>query len=321
MSSTPVRVDAENSNLRDIPLGQIDRNPENPRLVFRSREMEELLESIRRYGVQVPISVYKEGSRYVLMDGERRWNCCRKLGKKTIPALVQNKPSPLTNLLLMFNIHALREQWDLLTVALKLPRVISLIEKDLKRKPTERELSDVTGLSRAVIRRCRLLIELPDTYKDDILDELKKPKSEQKLTEDLFIEMERALTTVQRAIPEVIDDRDRIRRVLIKKYKTGVIDNRVHFRNVAKIARAERVDADRGQAVSVLTKLFQSNDYSIDDAYHDSVSEAYSERDTLTVVRGLLERLGSLTPSGIDRDLRRSLEKLYKKVGELLKAN
>jgi ParB/RepB/Spo0J family partition protein len=281
--------------------------------------MEELLESIRRYGVQVPVSVYKEGSRYVLMDGERRWNCCRKLGKKTIPALVQSKPSPLTNLLLMFNIHALREQWDLMTIALKLPRVISLLEKDLKKRPTERELSDFTGLSRAVIRRCRLLIDLPDTYKDEILDELKKPKSEQKLTEDLFIEMERALTTVQRALPEVIGDRNRVRRVLLQKYRSGVIENRVHFRNVAKIARAEWVSADRAQAVSVLTKLFEPNSYSIDDAYRDSVSEAYSERDIRTVVSGLLDRLGPLTAKDVDDDLRKSLEKLYKKLRELLR--
>lgn len=293
MKHIPTQIDAEHSDLRDIPVTRIDRNPENPRLVFRSGEMEELLESIRRYGVQVPVSVYREGNRYVLIDGERRWTCCQKLGKDTIPALVQKKPTPLTNLLLMFNIHALREQWDLLTIALKLPRVISLVEKELDRRPTERELSDFTGLSRAVIRRCRLLIELPPKYKDEMLEELKKPKSEQKLTEDLFIEMERALTTVERALPEAIDNRDRVRRVLLKKYTSGIIENRVHFRNVAKIARAERVAADKKAALSALKKLFEPNDYSIDAAYRDSVLEAYSERDIRTNATGLLEQLGN----------------------------
>src|ERR1700676_1895064 len=119
-----------NSDLREIRVDQIDRNPENPRIVFRPSELETLTESIRRYGVQVPISVFKEGRRYVLVDGERRWRCSVKLNKATIPALIQEKPSPLNNLLLMFNIHALREQWDLLTIALKLPRVITLLTKD-----------------------------------------------------------------------------------------------------------------------------------------------------------------------------------------------
>ena len=192
-----------------LPLERIDRNPENPRIVFRPAELDELLESIRRYGVQVPISVYREGRRFVTIDGERRWRCCLKLNKKEIPALVQDKPEPLTNLLLMFNIHALREQWDLFTIAVKLPRVIDLLKRTSGREPTERELADQTGLSRGVIRRCKLLVDLPDKYKDQIRKDLNKPKAEaHKLTEDFFIEMERSLKTVQRALPATIDDKD-----------------------------------------------------------------------------------------------------------------
>ncbi|MGC2477794.1 MAG: ParB/RepB/Spo0J family partition protein [Candidatus Sulfotelmatobacter sp.] len=321
MSTQPSQISAEDSQLRDIPVAQIDRNPENPRLVFRSGEMEELLESIRRYGVQVPVSVYKEGRKYVLIDGERRWYCCQKLGKETIPALIQKKPTQLTNLLLMFNIHALREQWDLLTIAMKIPRVVSLLESDLRRRPTEREIADHTGLKRSVIRRSRLLSDLPKQYQEDMLDELKKPKAEQKLTEDFFIEMERALTTVERALPDVIDDRDRVRRVLISKYQSGVIDNRVHFRNVAKIARAERVSGSARVAKHALKKLFTANNYSIDEAFRDSVSEAYSERDIQTNARGLIGQLDSLSAASMNKPLRETLESLYRKLREVLKGN
>jgi ParB family transcriptional regulator, chromosome partitioning protein len=321
MSSQPLQISAEDSKLRDLPVAQIDRNPENPRLIFRSGEMEELLESIRRYGVQVPVSVYKEGRKYVLIDGERRWYCCRKLGKDTIPALIQNKPTQLTNLLLMFNIHALREQWDLLTIAMKVPRVVSLLEKELKRKPTEREISDHTGLKRSVIRRSRLLADLPSKYKEDMLDELKKPKPEQKLTEDLLIEMERALKTVERALPDVIDNKDRVRRVLISKYQTGVIENRVHFRNVAKIARAERVSVSARAATHALKKLFTDNNYSIDAAFRDSVSEAYSERDIQTNAKALLDQLDSLATGAIRKEVRLVLDKLYRRLREVLREN
>jgi hypothetical protein len=48
------------------------------------------------------------------------------------------------------------------------------------------------------------LVELPDTYKEEILEELKKPEAQQEVTEGFFIEMERSLTTVQRAMPEAI---------------------------------------------------------------------------------------------------------------------
>ena len=101
--------------LADIPVAKVSPNPENPRLNFRQGELEELQESIRQFGVQVPIAVFREERNYVLIDGERRWRCASKLNLKTIPALVQVEPDQLQNLLLMFNIHALREQWDLLS--------------------------------------------------------------------------------------------------------------------------------------------------------------------------------------------------------------
>jgi ParB family chromosome partitioning protein len=147
-----------NTQLKDIKVDLIDRNPENPRIIFRQDELEDLLNSIRIYGVQVPIAVFKKGFRYVLIDGERRWRCSKKLGKDTIPALVQDEPDQLNNLLLMFNIHSLREQWDLLTIAMKLPRVVDLLRDELDREPKERETCERTGLALGVYRRCKLLI-------------------------------------------------------------------------------------------------------------------------------------------------------------------
>src|SRR5436309_14052791 len=123
------------SSVRELSPDLIDRNEDNPRLFFRSEEMDTLLASINKFGIQVPITVYDEGERFVLIDGERRWRCAKKLNLKKIPALVQPKPSPLNNLLLMFNIHALREQWDYLTIANKLPIVIDLHKKENGTEP------------------------------------------------------------------------------------------------------------------------------------------------------------------------------------------
>lgn len=318
MSTLLSPINTHNSQLRDIPVDLIDRNPENPRIVFRGAELDELLRSIQRYGVQVPISVYREGKRFVLIDGERRWRCSLKLNKGTIPALVQEKPSPLTNLLLMFNIHSLREEWDLLTMAAKLPRVIELLASELGRAPNEPELSDRTGLSRSTLRRCKLLIDLPDEYRDLILTELKRPKSQQKLTEDLFIEMERALKTVERAMPEVIPDKDKVRHVLLDKYKAGVIGNRTDFRYLAKIARAQRVDADTTKAAGVIERVFAHNRYSLQKAYEESVSGAYSERDIVTRINSLLDRLDEMDADEIDSDLRERLRKLERRLVELV---
>jgi ParB family transcriptional regulator, chromosome partitioning protein len=310
--------DASDAKLRQIPPDLISRNKENPRIIFRPAEFEALLESIRLHGIQQPISVFKKDDRFVLIDGERRWRCSLKLNKATVPALVQPEPSPLDNLLLMFNIHSLREQWDLLTMALKLPRVISLLEEELGYSPNEREVSQKTGLSRSTIRRCKLLMELPKKYRDQILRELHKPKSQQKITEDLFIEMERALKTVERAMPDIIPDKDKIRRVLIAKYKNGTIDNKVHFRQIGKIARAANVGFDVGLAKQELARVFSPNAYSIEEAFLNSVGEAYRERDVSSRIETLLVLLEEVNPADLEPELKEKLAELSMKVNRLL---
>jgi ParB family chromosome partitioning protein len=311
-------ISASQARLEQIEVDRIDRNPENPRIIFRGEELNQLLKSIRIRGVQVPVSVYKEGSRYVLIDGERRWRCCLKLNRKTIPALVQHRPDTLTNLLLMFNIHALREQWDLLTMASKLPTIIDLLQKRKGAPPTEAEISQETSLKRSTIRRCKLLVDLPQHYIDDILVELKKPKSEQKLTEDFFIEMERGLKTVERAIPDAFPDgnKDRARRVLIKKFRAGVIDSRIHFRSLPKIARAKEVD--QRTRLRALHKVFQDNNYSLAAAYGDSVADVYTEKDILTRISSLTARIEELEPKDLDDALRSQLGNLAKRIQALL---
>ncbi|BBO30727.1 ParB/RepB/Spo0J family partition protein [Lacipirellula parvula] len=313
--------DHETGTLDHIAVERIDSNPENPRLNFRQGELEELQESIRQYGVQVPIAVYKKGRRYVLIDGERRWRCSSKLNLKTIPALIQEEPAPLQNLLLMFNIHALREQWDLLTIALKLPTIISLLEDERGKSPTETELSTTTGLSRSVIRRCRLLTDLPKKYQNQLLGELKKPKSKQALSEDFFIEMEKSLKTVMRAMPGVVSDKNRARDCLLKKYKDKVIDNIVDFRKMAKIARAKSVDADADAARTAIQRLLDDPDYSIDEAWNDTVAEAYVERDIVSRIEHLLSKLGEVGRTEIDEDVRDKLEELVQRARAILEAD
>ena len=193
-----------------------------------------------------------------------------------------------------------------------------MLSKQSGKKPTEREISEQTGVSRSTIRRCKLLMELPQKYKDQILEELNKPKAKQKITEDLFIEMERALTTVKRAMPNVIPDKDAARRVLLKKYKDGVINNRVRLRDIAKIARAERVGSDSDLAAKELRRLFSDNTYSIEQAFSNSVGEAYKERDVGTRVASLLNLLEEVKADELDDDLKSSLVKLAKRLEEIL---
>jgi len=132
------------AKLDQVSVDLVRPNPDNPRLMFRQAELDELQESIRIYGVQVPIAVFRMGATTPLSTASAGGDA-RQAQPEAHSRTDSEKPSPLQNLLLMFNIHALREQWDYLTIAMKLPQVIALLKRENKKEPTEAEISSATG--------------------------------------------------------------------------------------------------------------------------------------------------------------------------------
>lgn len=310
--------------LRQIEPDIIKPNPDNPRMIFRQEEMDTLMMSISKHGVQVPITVYQDGEKFVLLDGERRWRCSKKLNLKTIPALVQEKPSKLQNLLLMSNIHALREQWDYFTIATNLQKIIDLWFKEESTYPNEIELSEATGLTRGQIRRCNLLLGLPVKFKDMLVDELQLPKSKQKLSEDLFIEMEKSLKTVTKRLPRFESDIERIRDVLVKKVKNGVISAVTDFRQLGKIATAiHNLDISEKTAEKALEKIFSDNKVNITDTYKSTVEFQYDEKRVYHQLSFLNEYFEEIidenTITELDKEFIDELAELYDRISMILR--
>lgn len=315
---------AESARLRKLSPDQIRPNPENPRLIFRQEEMENLMISIDKYGVQVPIAVFAEGDDFVLIDGERRWRCAKKLNLRQIPALVQERPTELENLLLMYNIHALREQWDYFTIASKLERIINLMLDEQGCQPTETELSEATGLTRGAIRRCQLLLNLPERFKTMLRSELDLPKAQQKLSEDFFIEMEKSLKTVTRRLPDYKKDLDDIRDVLVDKFREGIIPAVTDFRQLSKIATAiNNLGIRQRTAKGALDRIFKRNNVDIRGTYQATVEFEYDEHRAAQHLASLTEflgevieeeRIGELDEDFIEliRDLRTQVNKILR---------
>ncbi len=314
----------EPGKLQSISPDRIDSNPENPRLIFRQEEMDNLMRSIDRHGIQVPLAVYPDGDTFRLIDGERRWRCARKLNLRTVPALVQEKPSPLENLLLMYNIHALREQWDYYTIASKLTLVIELFLEENGYEPTEIDLSDATGLTRGQIRRCRLLLDLPERFKKMLHQELELPKAQQRLSEDFFIEMERSLKTVIKRLPSYAENIDDIRDTLVAKFKSGNISAVTDFRQLSKIATAvDNLGIAQKSARKSLNRIFDVNDKtSIRQAYENTVEFEYDEQKASRQVEALNDFFEEVLEEGhirdLDEDFLKQLRELYDHLQKLL---
>ena len=92
-------------NVKLISPLKLDKNRDNPRLIFHQDELEQLEQSIAEQGILVPLTVYRDGKRFCLLDGERRWRCALKLGLDSVPVIVQPKPDRMLNLMMMFATH------------------------------------------------------------------------------------------------------------------------------------------------------------------------------------------------------------------------
>lgn len=308
------------ASLQEIAPDRIRPNPDNPRLIFREAEMRQLLDSIREVGIKVPVSLYEDGRRFVLIDGERRWRCAKRLNLRVVPAIVQPKPTKLENLLMMFNIHNVRVDWDAMPMALKLKEVSDLLKK--QGQPTSpKALSAVTGVPLASVRRALDLLDLPQKYQKLLLKESAKPRAEQRIKADLFIEIYKSLRAVERHAPEVLQAVSKPQYVesMVRKYRDGVIENVVAYRDVSKIARAELAGVDRRAAIPTLVKLVRAKNYRIKDAYRDTVQSAYERRDLLTRLKGLTDRLGEIkTGARLGDELRAVLRRLRSEIDRLL---
>ena len=86
---TDVKV-PEGEVVEEIAIGLIDNNPNQPRKNFDPTALSELAQSIKLYGVIQPILLTKNGNRYMIVAGERRFRATKLAEKKTIPAIVKD---------------------------------------------------------------------------------------------------------------------------------------------------------------------------------------------------------------------------------------
>ena len=77
--------------LQEIPIGELDINPDQPRKNFDEESINLLAESIRDQGVLQPlIVVASSNGRYRIVAGERRYRASRAAGLEKVPCLVKD---------------------------------------------------------------------------------------------------------------------------------------------------------------------------------------------------------------------------------------
>lgn len=309
-------------NVANIDPRKIVPNPENPRLIFREDELRTLEDSIKLQGILVPLAVYEDRKGFVILDGERRWRCAIKLGLNRVPAIVQPKPGRMQNIMMMFAIHNARRDWDPLPTALKLRELEEEFSKRQGRAPTEAELSELASMRRGEVRRLRNLLGLPESYRAELMEELEKPRSRQIITVDHVLEATRGAAALRRR--DVIDDEeeDALRKSIIAKFRSKVINNTVSPRKLARIARSvQRGETSLKAARAVTLKLIRNQSFSIDDAFKAAGEQVDFEHNLEQLTQRLDEKALEYEERGYELGptLKRSLRKLQETLARLLR--
>lgn len=215
-------------------------NSENPRLIFYSEDLEILKNSIRKNGILVPITVFKKAGarKWTILDGERRWRCAQELKLKLVPANEIPPPSKRQNILLMFNIHKVREEWELVPTALKLQALMRMMPN-----ATEKELAQMTGMSGPRVKNCIRILRYPKKYLDLTL----VPDKSRRIRGEFFSQLEEALEKLKAEDYKSIGlSRNEIIDIMIKKYQEGEFTNLIaEFRTLRKVISSPAKGIDR----------------------------------------------------------------------------
>ncbi len=148
-----------NNSVVDIEMSLIDNNTKQPRKNFDANTLEELAQSIREYGVVQPIIVVKNGKRYTIVAGERRFRASKLAGKKTIPAVIRDySDMQIKEIALLENIQ--REDLNPIETARAIDELMTEFNW------TQETISSKFGKSRsAIANTLRLLSLSPEVIK------------------------------------------------------------------------------------------------------------------------------------------------------------
>ena len=143
------------NHMAEIAISEIIPNPTQPRTQFDDEALQELASSIRQLGVIQPITVKRDGTRYIIISGERRWRASQMVGLETLPAYIREADDEnLHAMALVENIQ--RQDLNAIEIALGMQRLIE--ECGL----TQEAMAEKVGKKRSTVSNYMRLLNLPD---------------------------------------------------------------------------------------------------------------------------------------------------------------
>ena len=165
-NSTNKIDDIEKNLIKNIEINTIRLNPFQPRTNISNKEIKELSDSIKTYGLIQPITVRKfSNTEYELISGERRLTASKIAGLTKIPAFIKKiEDNQMLEVALVENIQ--RQDLDPIEIALSLKQLIN--EYNIKQE----KLGKKIGKSRSTISNYIRLLKLDPIIQAGVRDKI-----------------------------------------------------------------------------------------------------------------------------------------------------
>lgn len=148
-----------------IPVGNLQPNPLQPRGAITPESLVDLVDSIKEHGILEPLVVASTPAGYQIIAGERRWRASKLAGLTHVPAIVrETTPRGMLEMALVENVQ--RVDLNPLDRAAGFERLMS--EFSL----TTSEIAIKIGKSVAYVSNTMRLLTIPDALKDGLLSGL-----------------------------------------------------------------------------------------------------------------------------------------------------
>jgi ParB family chromosome partitioning protein len=148
-----------------VKISRIEPRKDQPRKNFNEDRLQELADSIKKYGVIEPIIVQKRKDHYEIVAGERRWRAAMKAGLKEVPVRIRDfTEQEIMEISLIENIQ--REDLNPIEEALAYK---TLLEKyDLKQD----QVAEIVSKSRTTITNSIRLLNLCEEVQNMLINEM-----------------------------------------------------------------------------------------------------------------------------------------------------
>ncbi|MBQ6171208.1 MAG: ParB/RepB/Spo0J family partition protein [Clostridia bacterium] len=157
-----IDVTAEEGQIINVSVSDVEPNREQPRKYFDKEKIAELSSSIAEHGLLQPIIVRKNGDRYVIISGERRWRASRMAGLKEVPVIVKETDDKTAlELALIENLQ--REDLN----AVEEAKGYKILAEEYSL--TQEQIAKRVGKSRPAVANAMRILSLPDEILDLVL--------------------------------------------------------------------------------------------------------------------------------------------------------